>query len=890
MILRTILLILTIIPLALQAQYGYITGQISDRFGPLPNVAVSIKDSPYATFTDEAGYFAFEIDTGYHELRLELTGYHAVDRTIELDNLEQQDLDLEMESALMDADVSIGSKSTVTQNQLESPVPIDVIYGKDLVSTGQVELAAALHQLQPSFYAVRQSADDGVNVVTPISLRGLGPDQVLVLINGKRRHKSAFLNVSNVFGKGTATTDLNTIPILAIDRIEVLRDGASSQYGSDAIAGVINIVLKERSSSTSISALGGSTTEGDGVTSNLEFNFGTNIQRRGFLNLTGSFVQQNEVNRGGAYTGPIVGIDSLDRSPVARQFFFDQTGFPNNTIYELGSSKTENASLILNSSLELTEDWDLYTVGTLNFRDGKVNQLYRLPFSDEQVVRAYNPFGFSPQLILEVVDRSFATGVRGTINDWYLDIGYALGRNNFDVSVRNSNNASLGLESPPGAFAGAYNYGHDILSLDLSRSLLLPFGEIDFAFGAEYRSEQYEIEAGELESYVFGEDTTAMGELKSPGIQGYTGIRDEDELLEVRSNAAAYGELDYSVGNLLLSGAVRYEEYSDFGENISYKVAGRYKFANQFLLRTSYNTGFKAPSLQQIFYQRLSNELIDDGFENVLVINGSNFLGSLLQQFVGGFEPEISESVSMGFTSSINRNISLSVDAYETLIEDRIGLLSRFRVEGDEELEEPLRGSGIDFIELFTNIADTRTRGVDAVLAAQYYFANWSLNINTGASFIRTEITEFRDNDETLLERSEQARFETYVPSYQWRNNISVTFKRFTITAIHTRYGETEFLFPGDDNPENWAFNSFTGQLESRDQQFGAKDILSADLKFNILPGLDMTVGALNLTNQFPDRMQHSDNTNLGVTPYSLNVRPFDLRGTYLYSRINFRL
>ncbi|HCX22942.1 MAG TPA: TonB-dependent receptor, partial [Cytophagales bacterium] len=228
-----------------QAQYGYITGKVYDRFGPIANAPVYIQDSPYGSFTNDQGYFAFEIDTGYYQLVVELTGYAKEVRNIELNNLERKELDLELSNNLLDANVSIGTKSIESQKLMEAPVPIDLILGEDLLNTGEVELGPALHQILPNFYSVKQSADDGVNMIDPVSLRGLGPDQLLVLINGKRRHKSAFLNVSDVFGKGTAGPDLNAIPILSIEKIEILRDGASSQYGSDAIAGVMNIILKE---------------------------------------------------------------------------------------------------------------------------------------------------------------------------------------------------------------------------------------------------------------------------------------------------------------------------------------------------------------------------------------------------------------------------------------------------------------------------------------------------------------------------------------------------------------------------------------------------------------------------------------------------------------------
>ncbi|MEM9326080.1 MAG: TonB-dependent receptor [Bacteroidota bacterium] len=891
---RITLWIVLLLPVVAQAQYGYVTGIMLDRFGPLANASVSIKNTSYGTFTDENGYYAFEIDTGYYEISVELTGYQPIVEAIQLKDLEQKELDFEMESALMDADVGLGSKSKATSNQLESPVPIDVVYGADLVSTGQVELSQALHQLLPSFYSVKQTADDGVNMVDPISLRGLGPDQVLVLVNGKRKHKSAFLNVSDVFGKGTASTDLNTIPLLAIDRVEVLRDGASSQYGSDAIGGVINIVLKDRSFDPTVSVSAGTTTEGDGETGSVAFNYGFNVKRRGFVNLTGSFIAQAPVNRAGDYIGPIYGNALRDRSEMARSEFFAQTGFPNQTITELGSSATTNGGLMVNSAFEFTNAMDLYAVIGTNFRSGEVNAYYRLPVSDQEVVSFWHPDGFSPTLTSELVDHTIILGVKGEVKEWFVDISYNLGRNGFDMTVENSNNASMGRNTPISTFAGAFKYHHDVIGFEAARSFELPVGALDLAFGGEFRMEEYHLIDGETESYFNGGDTTSAGLPKAAGMQGYFGVQEADALEELRTNASVYLELDYEVGDLLLSGAVRFEEYSDFGQNFNYKLAGRYKIANQLLLRGSYSTGFKAPSLHQLFYQKVSTEISGPNLENVVLINTES---PIFQRGLGatGLEPELSQSFSVGITSSINRNISLSVDAYQTDIDDRIGLASRINVSEDTTLQRILGDFDIQFLEFFGNFVDTRTRGIDAVLAAQYYGDALSLNFNTAFSYVETTIERDADRIPGLgrgfqfLNRNDKAILETYVPRTQWRNSLGITFKKFVLTLSHNRFGRTEFQHIASSE-ERWEVNSNTGRVETRDQTFSPKDIFNADLKVSLLPMLDLTIGGLNLTNQYPDEHAHSSNVGPGLYPYSPVVRPFDLRGTYVYARIDLTL
>ncbi len=883
--LATILLLIILSSNLLQAQYAYITGKVYDKFGPVSNVSITIKGTPYGTYSDTEGYFAFEIDTGYHQLAVEISGYQKVEKAVLLYNLDQKELNFELENSLMDADVTTGSKSHVTQNQLESPVPIDVIKGEELVNTGQTELSQALHQLLPSFYSVKQSVDDPINLVDPISLRGLGPDQVLVLVNGKRRHKSALLNTSDIFGKGTAGTDLNTIPVLAVDKIEILRDGASSQYGSDAIAGVINIVLKSRAVDPSISVMLGETSEDDGNTKNISFNYGLNLRRRGFLTLTGSFTDQEQVNRGGDFTGQVY---NRNVSEARLDSFYSQTGFPERRLFELGSSAYQGASLIFNSAFELSDKIDFYSFGGISYKDGRVNLAYRIPADERLVVASLYPNGFAPELQTEVFDRTWTSGIKGDVNGWFLDFSYARARNIFDITVANSNNASLSFRSPTTAFAGAYKYFHDIIAFDATKTFDLGNGQMDIAFGTEYKIEEYVLLDGEPESYINGGDTTALGIPKDAGIQGYKGIDAEDALEELRSNISVYGEVEYSVGKLLTQAAVRLENYSDFGENINYKIASRYKFFNQLLLRGSYSTGFKAPSLHQLFYQRVSTQFVDNSIQNVILFNTES---PIFRSRLGllGLEPELSKSISIGITSSLSRNVSLSIDAYQTDIDDRIGLISRIDVTQQNALRAISNDLGIRFIEFFTNTVDTRTTGLDAVLAAQYNSDHVSLKFNSGFSVMQTRLRDDvpllggMDGPE-LINRAEVARIETYVPSTQWRNSLTVTIQKIIFTLNHTRYGSTEFRSP----IETTVLNELTGTNESLDQVFSAKHIFGADLKIRPYPKLEVTLGALNLTNEYPDQLTHSANRTLGLTPYSPSVRAFDLRGTYVYLRTSF--
>jgi iron complex outermembrane receptor protein len=600
------------------------------------------------------------------------------------------------------------------------------------------------------------------------------------------------------------------------------------------------------------------------------------------------------VNRGGPYTGPI-GIDSLERIPAFRPFFFDQTGFPNNTLAELGSSEFESGGLYLNSSFEITNEFDVYAFGGISNKIGRINGIYRLPLSPNQLSVWY-PLGFSPEINPEIEDQSLVIGAKGNSNGWFLDTSYGYGRNIFDMKVNNSNNASIGPTTPFSAFAGGYRYGHDIISFDASKMFSFTDSHIDVSFGGEFRVEQYELISGEESSYINGGDTTEFGTPMEPGIQGYRGIREEDALEEIRTNGSAYLELDYSWKKWLISGAIRQEEYSDFGARTNYKIATRLKIINQLILRASFSTGFKAPSLPQIHYQRISSFLNDDGFSSVGVVNTQTpLIGNVLAN-TDRLNPETSRSLNVGLTSAINRFASFSVDAYATEISDRIGLTGRFPTEANDTIATLLSGTDLEFIQSFGNLIDTRTYGIDAVFATQFSAGLVLFKMDTRFSYLQNEITSFVEieeldnNNVEVLDRSEQSRIETYVPATKWRNSITATFNKFIIAVSHTRYGETTFLHPDDDNPNNWVLNQSNGVVESRDQVFTPKNTINTNIKYQVLPKIILTLGGINITNQYPDKLTHSDNIVFGVNEYSQNVRPFDLRGAYFYARLNIGL
>ncbi len=889
--------ILLLFPTLASAQYGYITGKVYDKFGALGGVNVTIKDRPFGTFTDNDGYYAFELDTGFYTLEIKHTGYQDEEVIVKLENLDQLQLDFDLQGNLLNADVGIGSKSNEVQNQLESPVPIDVVYGSELVASGRVTLSNALHYILPNFYGVRESTSQGLEFVDPISIRGLAPDQVLVLVNGKRRHKSAYLHINQQFGRGTAGTDLNMIPIMAVDRIEILRDGASSQYGSDAIAGVINIVLKEETGSPEIVVSGGSSTEGDGGTKAFGFNYGFNILKRGFLNLTGSFTDRNAINRSGDYTSTIFN-DARDNDQASRDAFFAQTGFGERRIISLGGGDDRRSALMYNMGFEVSDAFQLYSFGDFSYRQGVSKAIYRLPAIQSLVVPEIFPLGFAPEIHSDIVDRSVVIGLKGEVNNWFIDFGYNYGENDIDISVFNSNNASLGVASPISAFAGGYKYTQNVVNIDATRSFTIGTADLDLTTGTEFRLETYDIISGELTSFENGGDSTALGVPKVSGIQGFHGISGDEQIEELRSNASLYVEIDYETDfGLFLEAAGRYESYSDFGDRFNYKVSGRYKFANPFLIRGSISTGFKSPNLPQLFYKRISTELDETNARLVKVAN-FNSESAVAKAFgLPALEPELSETFSFGITSSINRNLSLSIDAYQINISNRIVLSSRIAADQAPVFASALAPSGVEEAEFFTNALDTKTSGVDALLAFNYVLPNVTIDVTSALSVFDTDISGsitgkgiFEGREAVLLNREERDRLESAVPSSQWRTKANIAFGKLSLTLQGTRFGQVQFLHPEDNNPNNWIANTFTGQVESRDQIFEAKYTFDADLSYNIGSGISLSVGALNLFNTLPDQHDHSGLVVAGFNTYSTKARQYDLTGAFIYSRLQIRL
>jgi iron complex outermembrane receptor protein len=497
----------------------------------------------------------------------------------------------------IDEEVSVGTRAR-PRSLLESTVPVDILSNRNLNSTPQIELGQILHYSSATFNSVHQTISDGTDHIDPATLRGLGPDQVLVLINGKRRHTSSMLNINGTVGRGSVGTDFNAIPFGAVDRIEILRDGAAAQYGSDAIAGVVNIILKEQTGITHVDGYVGQNTAGDGLQTFYNGNVGFDIGDGGFIKLTLEFRVREATNRSGAYTGNVYlnNNDALDETLIATRDFFGQTGYDGRRVMEIGNAATRNLSFFFNAEIPISSTLSFYGHGGRNFRRGEAAGFYRFPKDSTRVVHEVYPDGFSPRIGTEIQDDAVTIGIRGMRNNWNVDFSNTSGSNQLDFNVFNSNNASFGPRSPRSFYSGGYFYSQNTTNFDAHRAFDWLSG-VNVAFGVDMRIENFQILSGDEESYAQGSADTLMidGQVRinESGAQVFPGFQPDNEVNEFRTNNAWYIDIESKLTpKLILGTAGRYESYSDFGDQATWKLSSRYKFSDKFSINIKHDNGF----------------------------------------------------------------------------------------------------------------------------------------------------------------------------------------------------------------------------------------------------------------------------------------------------------
>lgn len=743
----------------------------------------------------------------------------------------------------------------------ESSAPIDIITTEALQATGTTELATALARALPSLNFPRPALTDGTSAVRPAQLRGLSPDQVLVLVNGKRRHTSSLLNLNGTIGRGSAPVDLNTIPISAIDRVEVLRDGASAQYGSDAIAGVVNVVLKSAARGGSVSFSNGKMSAGDGEQFQLAGNTGLSLgENRGFAHISAQIGTQERTDRARAYAG----------APSPNQPAVGQKAFV------IGDPGADFGAVSVNSAFDITDNFTLYGWGTASHRDITSYAFFRAPGNLRQNIRTIYPDGYLPTINNISKDRSAVIGARGVFgNDWDWDFSYNYGHNQLLFHTRNTLNASLGAASPREFYDGMLETTQNVANLDFRKGFEVGLASpLNIAFGLEYRYDKWNQSPGEYGSY-------AQPDLTKPGgAQGFAGFSPQVSGHYDRRSHAAYLDVEADLTEKFnLGGAVRYEDFSDFGNRTSGKLSARYEFGPAIALRGTLATGFRAPSLPQQYFQTISTIYLP-GIATPFEVRTFPASSKVAQAFGSEpLKPETSKSASLGLVLQPANGLYLTIDAYQIDVDDRIVLSSNLTGSGVRALLESQGIYGVNGGRYFTNAIDTRSRGVDVVGSYRWQLAQSSLDFTLGYNHSKTEILRVAANPQQLesnglnlerIDRVERGRIEKGFPrnklllSGQWNSD------QWELSLAATRYGSVS------TTPNNAAL----------DQTYAAKWLadVAASYKHG---GWKFTLGADNVLNEYPDESIFGNSTN-GQFPYS-NLSPFGFNGAYVYAKVGFQ-
>jgi iron complex outermembrane recepter protein len=884
------------------------SGKVIDQNGdPVIGANIVIKGTDQGTVTDLDGNFSIDADMGA-TLVVSYIGYVTQEVVINSDNFT---IKLDADAMVLEEIAVVGSRFAKARTDIDRPVAVDVLNLKDLQQTNQIDIGQSLTYSAPSFNAVKFGINDSAPFVDPATLRGLGPDQVLVLVNNKRRHKVSFLSINDGVGKGQVGTDVNVVPAIALKRVEILRDGAAAQYGSDAIAGVINMEMNDANSGGTVSAYFGQGYSKpnldvtgkiapelitDGLTYNLNANMGFKLTSKGFANVTATYGHTDGYDRSGPYkssNGYYVKDAVEDAKLIAANGIdLDRA--------VLGAAQNTTVGLFLNSGYKLNDKWNAYLFGGYTHKNVVTGVFTRPPSNARRSVLEIFPNGYNPIAPANLQDHSITAGIKGKLGSWDADFSIGSGGNKVDWYAENTVNPSLGATyngapAPTEFYVGQTKVGQTLVNADIAKTFNKDsYPNYSIGIGTEFRSETFAQKAGDKASYEAG----PLKATKDIGSSGREGFSDQTAGSWNRTNVGVYVEAESEVNKSLLFGlAVRGENYSDFGANMSFKANSRLKLMENLSVRGSYSRGFRAPSMTQIHYSNFVNISFDNAGNSITnpVISSTSELAKLLG--VEGLKAETSNDISFGLMSKLGKDFILTADVFQIDVDNRIMLSGNIDV---SKIPQFVQAGFPQSANTFVNAIDTRTKGIEAVLAYNKAINDDNrLDLNVGYSYMATSLTANRKTSKGIeVVDAVAAKYITDgLPKDKLILSLNYTFKKLGFLFRTTRFGEVtdplalhDIDLNGDGKFANYTdaagvkFTEVNGKVQDA---FSPKFITDLSLSYNLIKNLTVTVGVNNVADIYPALLIKPQTVNEVI--FSRRTNQFGTQGRFLHTTINYK-
>ena len=888
--LRYIFFIALMSPCLLFAQVT-VTGKVSDKKGvPLFGATVAQKSTNNGTYTDGDGNYVLKVSDPNATLVFSYVG--LANKEVALNGKTTMDVSLEEGTTELTGVEVVGSRS-LNRSLTNSPVPVDYIDLKRLANEqGQLDINQLLQYLAPSFNANKQSGSDGADHVDPATLRGLGPDQTLVLVNGKRQHQSSLINIYGTRGRGNTGTDLNAIPISSIDHIEILRDGASALYGSDAIAGVINIVLRKSTGELTGSIDGGANLaqyDPDDVTFDggrfaLGANYGIAIGEKGYLNLSADYLETGHTNR----------------AEIPDDWWPGHTDVRN----QFGQAASDNIGGMVNFGYPFNDKTEIYAFGGYAYRLTNAYAFTRVADESRNVLSIY-PNGFDPIIQSKIDDGQLAVGVKGSIGEWKWDLANSYGSNKFHFYGDHTLNASLEGSSPTSFDDGGTKLLQNTATLDFTRYWKGIMHGLSFSFGGEFRYENYQIFAGEEGSWqtygpvIYSIDSSFDDEgsfvgldttYRPGGSQGFPGFRPANEVNESRTNAGVYADLSLDVTEqFMFDVALRAENYSDFGGTFNGRIAARYAPSSKFSIRGSASSGFRAPSLAQVYYNQTFTNVQNGVIFDAVIANNVDPITQALG--IPELKQETAFTGSLGITLYPTSGFTATLDGYYVHVDDRIVLTGNFY--SDDPIIGPyLVANNVTAAQFFTNAVNTTTYGLDFVLNYTLQLSGDNrLNFSFLGNLNKMKVDKV--TTDSLLEGKESSYFGprdsafliNSAPPYKMNFGVGYSHGKFSAN-VHFNFWSAMTFYDYDPKP----------------YKYDGSVTIDLSVGYNITKNIGITVGVLNLTNQYPKYDWNAypdadgDPDAKGYDPYETesggawDAAQMGFDGTFLFAKIGIKL